>query len=374
MRVSGTDFRENGGMAVRREIDPERLEEFAGRLTETLSQGMNCALSYVGDHLGLYGALAATGPVTSQGFADHTGLHERWLREWLRHQACVGQVEYLEESDRFYLSPEARAAFLDETSPAFLAGGFETIVALFATADALPDCFRTGIGQTYDDKGQGCAGGIERLSQQLQKHELVPTVLPLLEGVLAKLEAGAVVADVGCGAASSTIAMAEAFPNSRFVGYDISQHALDRARRNLSESGLGNVELHNPAETAIPSVPTFDLVTTFGVIHDTPHPDQLIRGLRATTKSDGTWLCEDIRSFPTFPENLKNNPIAGLLYGFSVNLCMSSAMSEPDGAGLGTLGFNEEVAKQMCAEAGFTRFRRLPYDDNPLNNYYEIRP
>jgi SAM-dependent methyltransferase len=361
-------------MEIRTEIDPEKLNAFVGQLGESVSQGMNCALSYVGDHLGLYRALSETGPGTSQALADHTGLHERWLREWLRHQAVLGQLEYVADNDCFYLSPEAAVAFLDEKSPAYFAGAFEAVIALMETVKGLPDCFRTGIGQTYDEKGAGCACGVERLSQQLQKYELVPTILPLLDDVVAKLEAGATVADVGCGGALSTVAMARAYPRSHFVAYDISLHALERARRNVAEAGLTNVEVSNPAESPMPSGPTFDLATTFDVVHDTPYPAQLIRDIRGALKPDGTWLCEDIRSFPTFPENLENNPIAGLLYGFSVNVCMSSAMSKPDGAGLGTLGFNEEVAKQMAGEQGFTRFRRLPYDDKPLNNYYEIRP
>ncbi len=361
-------------MEIRTEVDPERLQAFVGQLGDSVSQGMNCALSYVGDQLGLYRALSETGPVTSQGLADHTGLHERWLREWLRHQACLGQLEYRDADDVFYLSPEAKAALLDEASPAYFAGAFEAVVALMETVKGLPDCFRTGIGQTYDDKGAGCACGVERLSQQMQKYELVPRILPLLDGVVEKLEAGAAVADVGCGGALSTVAMAKAFPNSRFVAYDISHHALDRARRNVAEAGLANVEVQNPLETPMPSEPTFDFATTFDVVHDTPYPAELIRDIRRSLQSDGTWLCEDIRSFPNFPQNLRDNPIAGLLYGFSVNVCMSSAMSKPDGAGLGTLGFNEVVAEEMSTQQGFTRFRRLPYDENPLNNYYEIRP
>ncbi len=352
-------------------VDRERLEKFFFRVANQVSAGFNCSLSALGDRLGLYRALADIGPVNSDELAEHTGLHERWLREWLRHQACVGQVDY--GDGRFGLSPEAKIVLAEEDHAFFFASGFGAVTATYPAMPRLPDAFRTGLGLTYDDHGAACACGMERMSGYLQRKELVPKLLPEVDGIVAKLEAGATVADVGCGSGIALLTMAEAFPASTFTGYDTSEHALGNARRNLAASGAENVRFVDPSEELMPDAPTFDLVTTFDVVHDTTHPAELIRAIRAALKDDGAWVCADIRSFPTFEQNLAEHPMAALLYGFSVTVCMSASMSTPDGAGLGTLGFNEEVARGMASDAGFSRFDVLEYG-NAMNAYYDIRP
>ena len=353
------------------ELDRDRLETFLKFIGGQVAAGFNCALSGLGDQLGLYRALADIGPTSSDELAAHTGLHERWLREWLRHQACVGQVEYAD--GRFGLSPEAAIVLADDNHPFFFASGFGAVTATYPAMPRLPEAFRTGLGLAYDEHGAACACGIERMSAYMQRRELVPKLLPEVDGVVAKLEQGAAVADVGCGSGTALIAMAEAFPNSTFTGYDTSRHALARATANVEASGVANVYFVDPAETPLPGEPTLDLVTTFDVVHDTTHPAALLRAIRGSLRDDGVWLCSDIKSFPTFEQNLAENPMAALLYGFSVTVCMSASMSTPDGAGLGTLGFNEEVAREMSAAAGFSRFEILDYG-NALNSFYAIRP
>jgi SAM-dependent methyltransferase len=356
---------------MRTEIDRKRLDGFIKQVGGTIAQGFNCAVTALGDRLGLSGSVAAGGPVTSTELAERCGLDERWLREWLRHQACVGQLEYDPASERFHLSPEARAVLADENHPAFLMGGFDSVLATVPAVPRLEEAFRTGRGLTYDDHGAACACGVERLSAYTQRRQLVEDILPMMDGVVARLEAGADVADVGCGGALSTISMARAFPRSRFVGYEVSEHALTRARANLAEARLANVRILDPRQDPLPER-AFDLVTTLDVVHDTPFPDQLIASIHAALRADGSWLCEDIRSFPGFADNLAAHPLAPLLYGFSIMVCMSSGLSAPGGAGLGTLGFNEEVARAMTAAAGFTRFERLAFD-NPINCCYQVR-
>jgi SAM-dependent methyltransferase len=357
---------------LRTEIDREKLERFSQRVAGSIAAGLNCAISSLGDTLGLYRALRELRIADSSELAEQTGLNERWVREWLRHQACMGQVEYDADTERFYLSPEAVAVLVDTNHPAYFGGGFESATSSFGSLPGLVESFRSGLGMTYDDHGPGCASGIERMTRYFNEFTLVPKVLPLLDGVVDRLQRGARVADVGCGGGVATMAMAAAFPNSHFVGYDISNHALDRARHRHSHVDLPNLRFVNPLEEPMPTEPTFDLVTTFDVIHDAPHPQPLLDAIYRSLKDDGTFLCEDIRSFPSFRDNLEKHPLAGLLYGFSIMVCMSSALSTRDGAGLGTLGFNEEVARSMTAQAGFTRFRRVDYD-NPMNNYYEVR-
>lgn len=354
-------------------IDRDKLTHYIKLVGGSVAAGFNCAISAVGDRLGLYKVLVEHGPLNSDEMADKTSLSERWLREWLRHQRAVGHIDWDSAADRFSICPEAAMVLANPQSPAFLAGGFDAVLAAAPAVPKVAEAFRTGTGMSYDDHGAGCACGIERLSAYSKKTALVKDVLPLIGGLGESLKKGARVADVGCGGALSTLAMAKAFPASEFVGYEISEHALARARANLAESGLKNVRFANASEEPLPGKATYDFVTTFDVIHDTPYPDQLISAIRTSLKTDGLWLCEDIRSYPTFQENLEKQPLAAMLYGFSILVCMSSGLSAPGGAGLGTLGFSEPVARAMTAAGGFTRFERLDYD-NPFNSYYLVRP
>jgi 2-polyprenyl-3-methyl-5-hydroxy-6-metoxy-1,4-benzoquinol methylase len=167
--------------------------------------------------------------------------------------------------------------------------------------------------------------------------------------------------------------MAGAYPKSTFAGYDISQHALDRAAAKLAESGVSNASFHDPRNAPLATDHSVDFITTFDCIHDMTHPQQMMESLRAAIKPDGTWLLVDIKAHDTFMDNARKNPMAPLMYGISVLSCMSSAMSSPDGAGLGTLGFSENTARQMAAKAGFSSFRKLDIDHS-VNAFYEVRP
>jgi SAM-dependent methyltransferase len=261
----------------------------------------------------------------------------------------------------------------DERSPAFAAGGFCGLPQQLAVLDRLPEAFATGRGLPYDAFGLEGNRGVERMFAPWFRTMLVPVAIPALDGVAAKLAAGARAADVGCGAGVAVIEMAKAFPRSEFHGYDVSKYALERAAANLAESGLRNVTFHDADGDALPADGRFDFITTFDCLHDMPNPGPVIAAIRRAVAPDGTWLIADIKSYPTFEQNLAENPMAAMMYGFSVLSCMSSALSEPGGAGLGTLGFTEDLARTMTHEAGFTRFATHDFD-NPLNAYYEVRP
>lgn len=354
-------------------MDPDRVKAFLFLVFGHLTGAVTSAMIHLGDRLGLYRALYAAGePLTAAELAARTGLHERWVREWLYGQACAGVVEYRGEG-RFALSPEAALVLAEENSPVFSAGAFHSLPEQFALVRELPNCFRTGLGLPYDALGSEGAVGIERFLAPWFRTFLVPLVLPALDGVVDKLERGAKVADIGCGAGVALVQMAEAFPRSEFHGYDISQHALARARENVAAAGLTNVSLHCEGAERLPSDGSFDLITSFDCIHDMTHPREVMRAVRKALKEDGTWLIADINARPTFEENLQHNPMAAMMYGISVLACLSSSLSEPGGEGLGTLGFSEPVARAMAAEAGFTRFKRHDFG-NPVNAYYELRP
>lgn len=349
--------------------DEDKLGFFLKQTGGMVAASFNCAITVLGDRLGLYQALAELGPTDSHSLAAHLQLHERWVREWVYQQACIGQLEYDQARDLFSISPEAYAVLADSEHPAYLMGGFDSALAVFPAVSKLEEAFRTGIGMSYDEHGPNCACGIERMGAFTKKHRLVAEMIPEIPGMHGRLSAGAKVADVGCGGALATIAMAQAYPRSQFVGYDTSDVALDRAKANLQEAGVSNVRVCNPLQEPLPSVPTFDLITTFDVIHDTPYPQQLIKQIHGALKDDGQWLCEDIKGFETFADNLNQHPVAALLYGFSVTVCMNSGLSTADGAGLGTLGFTQQLAETMTAEAGFRGFELLNIE-NPMNNYY----
>jgi 2-polyprenyl-3-methyl-5-hydroxy-6-metoxy-1,4-benzoquinol methylase len=237
----------------------------------------------------------------------------------------------------------------------------------------LPESFRTGLGYDYDAHGVEGAVGIERSFEPWYRNFLVPVGLPTLEGTVAKLEAGARVADVGCGAGVAVCLMADAFPNSEFHGYDISRHALARAEARKDRLGLTNASFHDVREGGLPADHSLDLVTTFDCIHDMTHPQEVMHAIRASLKDDGTWLLVDIKARDTYEENVEKNPMASMMYGMSILSCMASALSERGGAGLGTLGLPESRARKMAEAAGFTRFRKLAID-HAINAFFEVRP
>lgn len=357
---------------ARQHIDMDKAKKTAEQVFGLLGGAVISAMIYLGDRLGLYQALHGAEPLTSEELARKTGLHERWIREWLQGQAAAGLLDYKGEG-RFALSPEGGLVLADENSPLFLGGGFSALPQQMAVVERLPESFKSGLGLPYDAFGPEGARGIERLFAPWFRTQLVPAALPKLDGVVTKLQAGAKVADVGCGAGVALIEMAKAYPQSTFHGYDISQYALTRAQANQAQAGVRNVTFHDAASDALPGDASFDFITTFDCIHDMAHPEVVIRAIRQAIKPQGTWLIADIHGQGTFEENLTNNPLAPLMYGFSVLSCMSSALSEPGGAGLGTLGFPEPVARRMVAAVGFSRFKSHDFE-NPINAYYEVRP
>jgi 2-polyprenyl-3-methyl-5-hydroxy-6-metoxy-1,4-benzoquinol methylase len=359
-------------MANKSEIDIEKAKKTAEHVFGMLGGALVSGMIYLGDRMGLYRALNGAGAMTSEELAHKTGLHERWVREWLYGQAAANLIDYKGEA-RFELSPESALVLANEHSPFFLAGGFCALPQQMAVLNLLPESFKSGMGLTYDQLGPEVNRGVERLLAPWFRTQLVPSALPKLDGVVAKLQAGAKVADIGCGAGVALIEMAKAYPRSSFHGYDIAKIPLARASENAKEAGVKNVVFHDAGVDPLPGNASHDFITTFDCLHDMTRPDIVMQAIRKAIKPDGTWLIADIHGQPTFEQNLKDNPLAPLMYGFSVLCCMSSALSEPGGLGLGTLGFPEPVARKMTEEAGFTRFTTRDFE-NPINAYYEVRP
>ena len=358
-------------------VDPDALKLFSFQLFTKLEGAVTAGMIHLGDQLGLYTAMREAGePLTTAMLAARTELAERWVREWAYNQAASKMITATTDADgveRFSLTPEAAAVLASPDHVAYGMGMFHRLPQTMRAVEEMPASFRSGVGHDYDSHGPQGAVGIERSFEPWNRANLLANVLPALDGVVDRLQAGVSVADVGCGAGGAVLLMAGAFPASTFRGYDISQYALGRAAEKLELADVSNVSFHDPRVDPLPTDGTVDLVTTFDCIHDMTHPQEMMRAIRAALRDDGTWLLVDIKAQDTFELNAKKNPMAALMYGISVLSCMSSALSEPDGAGLGTLGLSENRARAMVGEAGFTRFRKLDVDHS-VNAFYEIRP
>jgi len=348
------------------------------KLTQTLAGAYEGALVsgmvYLGDELGLYGAMRGEGPVTSTALAAKVGLHERFVREWLHSQVVSGIIDY-HGGGRFELSPEAGVLLAAEDDLRCLARLFDGFPQRTALLAELPKSFRTGIGLSWADSEKGGTPErvrwMERFLRPWYEQVLVPQVLTQLEGVTAKLEVGGKVADVGCGSGVALISMAKAFPSSTFVGWDISDIALNRGRENALTRGAPNVTFLNARAGGLPEDGTFDLVTTFDCVHDLTQPASVARAIHASLGQDGTWLIVDPGGRGTFEDNL-DHPMAVFGYAASVTGCLQSGMSEPGGAGCGCFGLPEPAMRALAESVGFSHFRRLDIP-HPLNNFYEVR-
>jgi len=364
------------------QIDPDKLKFFQFLLFTKLEGAVTSAMVHLGDHLGIYRAMAsADAPITTAQLAHATQLNERWIREWSYNQAAAKIISTINkpsdsptiDDDTFFLSPEQTAVLASDNHPAFGMGMFHGLPQTMDSLNQLPESFRTGIGHNYDSKGSQGAVSIERNFEPWSNANLISAVLPKLDGVTQILSKGAKVADVGCGAGGAVLLMGKEFPKSEFIGYDISKFALARAAEKLKASKLTNATFADPRNQPMPTNNSVDLITTFDCIHDMTHPQQMMNAIRSAITDNGTWLLVDIKAHDSFTMNATKNPMAALLYGVSVMSCMSSSMSQPGGAGLGTLGLSANTAEQMAKSAGFSRFAKLDIE-HAVNAFYEIRP
>ena len=351
-------------------VDPDAIKMFSFKVW-TYKMGEQVSLMiYLGDELGLYKAMAGGGPMSTHDVAGVADLNERFVREWLLGQAAAGLIDRHDDGT-YELTAVGAAVLADEQdSLAFSAGAFRGGVER-EVLDKIADSFRTGIGVTYEEQGPNAAAGLARMTGPWSRLALTSTVLPALDGVVDKLEAGASVVDVGCGGGVMLTTLAQAFPNSTCVGYDPSDVAIGLARKRSEEMGLTNVEWVVAGGEDLPAGADYDLVITFDCMHDMAFPDRTAAAIRSSIASDGTWLLKDIRSTGDFSKDSRN-PLLAMFYGFSVASCLQSAMSEPGGAGLGTLGLHAAAAEELTSAAGFTSFMTHDLDD-AANLYYEVR-
>jgi 2-polyprenyl-3-methyl-5-hydroxy-6-metoxy-1,4-benzoquinol methylase len=354
---------------MRTEVDFELLGQTVQDLYKMKQGEVMSAIVHLGMRLGLFEALAAADGSTSESLAEATGLHERWVREWL---AAVAAAELAEHEDgRFNLTPEAKAVLCDPDHPAAVGGVFGPPIT-HAEIDRTAEAFETGIGMTWDQHGAHTCHFQAAMGAGGQRAWLVPVILDSIDAMTERLTTGATVVDIGCGAGVAATVIAQAYPNSTVIGIDPSVHAIEMANDRAAEAGLDNLSFRSGTFDDLESMDGVDLLLTLDVIHDLPRPGDAVRAARSCLADDGAWLVADIKTRGGIEENRKI-PVLPLMYGMSILYCMSSAMSEPDGAGLGTLGLTEDVFGQLTAAAGFGSVETREFDIDPLNRYFEVR-
>jgi 2-polyprenyl-3-methyl-5-hydroxy-6-metoxy-1,4-benzoquinol methylase len=351
------------------EIDADKLMQFVFRAVDEVGATLNAALVVIGDKLGLYRALAGTGGLLSTELAERTGTAERYVREWLNTQAAGGYVEYDPESGRYALPPEQTVALTDPDSPAYLPGFFQIAVGSVLDSPKILEAARSGDGLGWHEHVHDVHEGCERFFRPGYNAHLTAEWLPALDGVVDKLERGALVADVGCGHGSSTILMAQAFPNSTFVGSDYHEGSIETARRRAHEAGVADRVSFQVAAAAAYAGGDYDLVTMFDCLHDMGDPVGAAAHVHSTLKPDGTWMIVEPNAGDRIEDNL--NPVGRAYYGFSTLLCTPASLSQEVGLALGAQAGGARIA-DVVETGGFSRFRRAA--ETPFNHVFEARP
>ena len=348
-------------------IDEQALNELLGRAITDVGATSLATLTIVGDRLGLYRALAAGGAMTSAELARRTGTHERYVREWLNAHAASGYMNYLADSGRYKLTAEQAMLFADENSPANMLGGFQIALAAGRIVDKLTDAFRTGDGIGWHEHDHGVFEGCARFYRPSYIANIVQNWIPALDGVKARLEAGIRVADIGCGHGTSTLIMAQAYPNSRFVGFDYHQASIDAANKAARESGASNCRFEVGGAQDYPGH-SYDLVTVFDALHDMGDPVGCARHVLSTLAPNGTWMIVEPYAGDRIEENL--NPLGRAFYAGSTLMCTPCSLSQKGALGLGAQA-GEARLRSVITEAGFRHFRRAV--TSPVNLVLEAR-
>jgi SAM-dependent methyltransferase len=350
-------------------VDGEKLNQFVFRAVDEVGATLNAALVVMGDKLGLYRALAGAGALTPVELARRTGVSERYVREWLNAQAAGGYVDYDPADATYTLAPEQAIALTDETSPAYLPGFFQIALGTVIDSPRITEAARSGAGIGWHEHNHDVFEGCERFFRPGYNASLVPAWLPALDGVVEKLEAGATVADIGCGHGSSTILMAEAFPNSTFVGSDYHEGSIETARQRAQEAGVSDRVRFETANASSAPGEGYDLVTMFDCLHDMGDPVGAARQVRETLAPDGTWMIVEPMAGDRVEDNL--NPVGRAFYGFSTFLCTPASLSQDVGLALGAQAGEARIGDVVSA-GGFSSFRRAA--ETPFNLVFEARP
>jgi 2-polyprenyl-3-methyl-5-hydroxy-6-metoxy-1,4-benzoquinol methylase len=347
--------------------DGARLQAFLGRMVGDLGAIATGALVVLGDRLGLYHAMRGGERLSAAELARRTGTAERYVREWLAAQAAAGYVEYDDAGNLFFMNPEQIAVFADEDSPVAMAGAFEVLSSLWLDESKVAQAFRTGLGLGWHEHSQCLFRGTERFFRPGYNANLVTSWLPALEGVTGRLQAGAKVADIGCGHGASTIVMARAFPQSHFTGFDSHAPSIEAARESARRAG---VEANTSFEVAhAKDYPgRYDLVAFFDCLHDMGDPVGAAIHVKDSLQADGTWMIVEPFAHDRLRDNL--NPVGRIYYAGSTMICTPCSLSQEVGMALGAQA-GEQRLREVVAAGGFGQMRRAA--ETPFNLVFEAR-
>ncbi|UWU32184.1 class I SAM-dependent methyltransferase (plasmid) [Rhizobium sp. WSM1274] len=351
-----------------REPDMQKLDALVGRLVRDVGAAVSGVLVVLGDKVGIFKAMADGTPMSVQDLSAKTGVKERYLREWLSAQAAADYVSYDEKTDRFSLTPEQAMVFAEENSPAFFVGAFEVVQSMWMDEPKVADAFRTGKGLGWHEHSTCLFRGTERFFRPGYNSHLINEWIPALAGVEEKLKAGASAADVGCGHGASTILMAQAYPASRFAGFDYHGPSIERAKAAARDAGVSDrVTFQQSSATEFPGR-GYDMVAMFDCLHDMGDPVGAGRHVKETLGPNGTWLIVEPFAHDHLKDNL--NPVGRVYYGASTMICTPASLSQEVGLGLGAQA-GEMKLRKVALDAGFTHFRRAT--ETPFNMVFEVR-
>jgi SAM-dependent methyltransferase len=350
------------------DVNPDKLKSFMGKMLGEFGAALNASLMLIGDKLGLYKTLAAKGPLSSMELAEATKTSERYVREWLSAQAASGYVEYDAASEKFSMQPEQILALADEDSPYFMGAIGNLVSATFLDEPKISDAFKTGKGVGWDRRSECLFCGTARFFRTGYKHHLVQEWLPALDGVIEKLKRGAKVADIGCGHGVSTRLMAEAFPNSRFYGFDYHSGSIEAARQHADDAGLGERLRFGVHSAKTYPAADYDLICFFDCLHDMGDPVGAISHARESMAPDGTIMLVEPFAHDRLEDNL--NPIGRIFYAASTVICTPASLDQEVGTALGAQA-GEARLREVASKGGLKRFRRAV--ETPFNLILEAR-
>ncbi|HAM02245.1 MAG TPA: SAM-dependent methyltransferase [Acidimicrobiaceae bacterium] len=350
-------------------VDEQRLEQLMGTMVGYMTGGAVCFSVWLGDELGLYRAMAGSGPLSADDVASKSKCNPRLVREWLDGQAAGGLVHYDAAKDTYELSEEAAMALADDESPAFVARAMNAFGSMFIDMEKVRDAFRGDGALSWKDHHPCLFSGTEWFFRTGYRAMLATAWIPALDGVSEKLAQGANVADVGCGHGASVVVMAEAFPNSKIAGFDFHEASIATARKRAADAGVAD-RTSFEVTTAKGYPGTYDLVCFFDCLHDMGDPVGIARYALEHLEPDGTVMLVEPFALDGRAENMTENPMAALLYAASSSICTPNSLSQEVGLGLGAQA-GEERLRQVFEEAGFGSFRRAT--ETPLNMILEAK-
>jgi 2-polyprenyl-3-methyl-5-hydroxy-6-metoxy-1,4-benzoquinol methylase len=350
-------------------LDEAKLNQFLGQAVGEMGAAMNAALVIIGDKLGLYKAMAGAGALSPAEVAAKTGTNERYVQEWLNAQAAGGFVTYDPQTHRYTLPEEQAFALANDNSPAFLPGAFQVIASMLKDESKVTEAFRTGKGVGWHEHHHDLFEGTERFFRPGYAANLVSSWIPALDGATAKLERGAVVADVGCGHGASTILMAQAYPKSRFVGFDYHDKSIEQARQRAVAAGVSDRVTFATARAQDFPGKEYDLVAFFDCLHDMGDPVSAAAHVRMSLGPGGAWMIVEPFAHDTVHQNL--NPVGRMFYCASTMICTPASKAQEVGMALGAQA-GEARLRDVVTKGGFTQFRRAT--ETPFNLIFEARP